>query len=118
MYPPLLLKESVPMREKLEKIEMFVGSIDCFFHQKPYRCLVGSFIVGGILTAAVGLHLEHERRANAAAVTPPAGTPIPDELGAPVPRSLDTPPPGPGASRPTASDDETAPDAASFPPPE
>jgi len=108
------------MREKLEKIEMFVGSIDCFFHQKPYRCLVGSFIVGGILTAAVGLHLEHERRANAAAVTttPPAGTPIPDELGAPVPRSLDTPPPGPGASRPTASDDETAPDAASFPPPE
>ena len=70
------------MRHMLQKIENFVTNANSFIREKPYRCLAGSFFVGSILTAAVGLHLEHGRAANAAS-----------EMTAPVPADL---PPAPG----------------------
>lgn len=72
------------MRDMLEKIERYVTNLNSFIREKPYRCLLGSFIVGGILTAALGLHFEHQRRANAA-----------NDMTAPVPADL---PVGPGAA--------------------
>jgi len=78
------------MRDILQKIETFVTNANSFIRGKPYRCLALSFIVGSIATAAVGLHFEHERRANAAI-----------DMTAPVPADL---PPAPGPARGTEVD--------------
>lgn len=107
------------MREKLEKIEMFVGNIDSFFHQKPYRCLLGSFIVGSILTAAVGLHFEHQRKAHAAShMTAPEAATLPPGPGAASGTKFDGLPPGTTPVPAPLSDDNAASDRADLETPE
>ena len=83
------------MRDMLQKIEMFVANANSFIREKPYRCLALSFIAGSIVTAAVGLHFEHERAANAASdMTAPVPPDLPPAPGPAPDAALDACPPG------------------------